>query len=77
MNIVHRQADPEPTGTTPNDPRLGADQGAAVEGGPEDGQEELNLTRLLLVLAAAVGLGAVLARSVVPDVTRYLRIRRM
>jgi hypothetical protein len=35
------------------------------------------MTRLLLVVAAAVGLGAVLARSVVPDVTRYLRIRRM
>ena len=44
---------------------------------PETGQEELNMTRLWLVLAAAVGLGAVLARSVVPDVTRYLRIRRM
>jgi hypothetical protein len=48
-----------------------------VESGPEDGAGELNMTRLLLVLAAAVGLGAVLARSVVPDVTRYLRIRRM
>jgi hypothetical protein len=36
-----------------------------------------DMTRLLLVVAAAVGLGAVLARSVVPDVTRYLRIRRM
>jgi hypothetical protein len=35
------------------------------------------MTRLLLVLAAAAGLAAVLARSVVPDVTRYLRIRRM
>jgi hypothetical protein len=45
--------------------------------GPEDGEEELNMTRLLLVVAAVVGLGAVLARSVVPDVTRYLRIRRM
>jgi hypothetical protein len=33
--------------------------------------------RLLLVVAVAVGLGAVLARSVVPDVTHYLRIRRM
>ena len=45
---------------------------------PKTGQEEeLNMTRLWLVLAAAVGLGAVLARSVVPDVTRYLRIRRM
>jgi hypothetical protein len=33
--------------------------------------------RLLLVVAAAVGLGAVLAPSVVPDVARYLRIRRM
>ena len=35
------------------------------------------MTHVLLVLAAAVGVGAVLARSVVPDVTRYLRIRRM
>jgi hypothetical protein len=35
------------------------------------------MTRLLFVGAAAVGLVAVLARSVVPDVTRYLRIRRM
>ena len=44
---------------------------------PKYGQEELNRTRLWLVLAAAVGMGAVLARSLVPDVTRYLRIRRM
>jgi Family of unknown function (DUF6893) len=44
---------------------------------PKTGQEELNMTRLLFVGAAAVGLAAVLARSVVPDVTRYLRIRRM
>jgi Family of unknown function (DUF6893) len=36
-----------------------------------------DMTRSLFVVAAAVGLGAVLARSVVPDVTRYLRIRRM
>jgi hypothetical protein len=35
------------------------------------------MTRLLFVVAVAVGLAAVLARSVVPDVTRYLRIRRM
>jgi hypothetical protein len=35
------------------------------------------MTRLLLVVAPAVGLGVVLARGVVPDVTRYLRIRRM
>jgi hypothetical protein len=57
-----------------DDPRLTT---AVVESGPEDGQEETDMTRLLLVVAAAVGLGAVLARSVVPDVTRYLRIRRM
>jgi hypothetical protein len=44
---------------------------------PKTGQEETDMTRLLLVVAAAVGLGAALARSVVPDVTRYLRIRRM
>jgi uncharacterized protein DUF6893 len=41
------------------------------------GQGGADMARLLLVVAAAVGLGAVLARSVVPDVTRYLRIRRM
>jgi Family of unknown function (DUF6893) len=35
------------------------------------------MARLFFVVAAAVGLCAVLARSVVPDVTRYLRIRRM
>jgi hypothetical protein len=33
--------------------------------------------RIFLLLAAAVGLGAVMASKVVPDVTRYLRIRRM
>jgi hypothetical protein len=60
-----------------DDPRLGADQGAAVESGPEAGAGGTDMTRLLFVVAAAVGLGAVLARSVVPDVTRYLRIRRM
>jgi uncharacterized protein DUF6893 len=35
------------------------------------------MTRSVLLVAAAIGLGAVLARGVVPDVTRYLRIRRM
>jgi hypothetical protein len=67
----------ELTSQDANDRRLGADQGAAVESGLEDGQGGADMTRLLLVVAAAVGLGAVLARSVVPDVTRYLRIRRM
>ena len=33
--------------------------------------------KILLVLAAAVGLGAIMASKVVPDVTRDLRIRRM
>jgi hypothetical protein len=33
--------------------------------------------RILLLAAAAVGLGAILAGQVLPDVTRYLRIRRM
>jgi hypothetical protein len=33
--------------------------------------------RILVLVAAAVGLGAVLAGNVLPDVTRYLRIRRM
>jgi hypothetical protein len=30
-----------------------------------------------LLIAAAVGLGAILAGNVLPDITRYLRIRRM
>ena len=33
--------------------------------------------KILLLLAAAVGLGAMMANKVVPDVARYLRIRRM
>jgi len=33
--------------------------------------------KILLLVAAAVGLGAIMAGNVVPDVTRYLRIRRM
>jgi hypothetical protein len=33
--------------------------------------------KILLLLAGAVGLGAIIAGKVVPDVTRYLRIRRM
>jgi hypothetical protein len=33
--------------------------------------------KILLLIAAALGLGAVLAGNVLPDVTRYLRIRRM
>ena len=33
--------------------------------------------RILVLVAAAVGLGAVLAGNVLQDVTRYLRIRRM
>jgi hypothetical protein len=33
--------------------------------------------KILLLVGAAVGLGAILAGNVLPDVTRYLRIRRM
>ena len=33
--------------------------------------------KILVLVAAAVGLGAILAGNVLPDVTRYLRIRRM
>jgi hypothetical protein len=33
--------------------------------------------KILVLVAAAVGLGAVLAGNVLPDVTRYLRVRRM
>jgi hypothetical protein len=33
--------------------------------------------KILVLVAAVVGLGAVLAGNVLPDVTRYLRIRRM
>jgi len=35
------------------------------------------MVRLWLVLTAAVGLGALVAGNVLPDVTRYLRMRRM
>ena len=66
----------ELTSQDADDPRMAADQGAGVQSGPEDGGGT-DMTRLLFVGAAAVGLAAVLARSVVPDVTRYLRIRRM
>jgi hypothetical protein len=76
VNIVVRQAGLELTSQDAVDPRLGADQGAAVEATLKTGQGGADMTRLLVV-AAAVGLGAVLARSMVPDVTRYLRIRRM
>ena len=33
--------------------------------------------KILLLVAAALGLGALLAGNVLPDVTPYLRIRRM
>ena len=33
--------------------------------------------KILLLAAAAVGLGAILAGNLLPDVTRYLRITRM
>ena len=33
--------------------------------------------KIVLLLAAAVGFGAIVAGSVMPDVARYLRIRRM
>ena len=33
--------------------------------------------KILLLVTAVVGLGAVFARGVLPDVNRYLRIRRM
>jgi hypothetical protein len=67
----------ELTSQDADDPRMAADQGAGVQSGPEAGAGGTDMTRLLFVVAAAVGLGAVLARSVVPDLTRYLRIRRM
>jgi hypothetical protein len=45
---------------------------------PTDGdKEEIWMMKILLLVAAAVGLGAVLAGKMLPDVTRYLRIRRM
>ena len=33
--------------------------------------------KIMVLVAAAIGLGAILAGSLLPDVTRYLRIRRM
>jgi hypothetical protein len=45
---------------------------------PSDGgEEETSQMKILLLVAAALGLGALLAGNVLPDVTRYLRIRRM
>jgi hypothetical protein len=44
---------------------------------PVTGQEGDWWMKILLLVAAAVGLGAIMAGNVVPDVTRYLRIRRM
>jgi hypothetical protein len=45
---------------------------------PGDGDKrETWQMKILLLVAAAVGLGAIMAGNVVPDVTRYLRIRRM
>ena len=33
--------------------------------------------KIVVLAAVAVGLGAIVAGNVLPDVTRYLRIRRM
>jgi hypothetical protein len=33
--------------------------------------------KIVLLVAAAVGLGAIMAGNVLPDIARYLRIRRM
>jgi hypothetical protein len=33
--------------------------------------------KILLLVAAVIGLGAIMAGKVMPDVARYLRIRRM
>ena len=40
-------------------------------------REETWQMKILMLVAAAVGLGAIMAGNVLPDVTRYLRIRRM
>jgi hypothetical protein len=45
---------------------------------PIDGDKrETWQMRILLPVAAAVGLGAIMAGNVMPDIARYLRIRRM
>jgi hypothetical protein len=45
---------------------------------PSDGgKRETWQMKILLLAAAVVGVGAILAGNVLPDVTRYLRIRRM
>jgi hypothetical protein len=45
---------------------------------PSDGDKrETWQMKILLLAAAVVGVGAILAGNVLPDVTRYLRIRRM
>jgi hypothetical protein len=48
---------------------------------PSDGDKretwQMKILLLTAAAAAAVGLGAIMAGNVVPDVARYLRIRRM
>jgi uncharacterized protein DUF6893 len=45
---------------------------------PGDGDKrETWQMKIVLLIAAAVGLGAIVAGNVMPDVARYLRIRRM
>ena len=45
---------------------------------PRDGDKrESWQMKIVLLVAAVAGLGAVMAANVVPDVSRYLRIRRM
>jgi hypothetical protein len=48
-----------------------------VDHSSDRGQEGTWQMKILLLAAAAVGLGAILAGNLLPDVTRYLRIRRM
>ena len=40
-------------------------------------REETWQMKFLVLAAAIVGLGAIVAGNVLPDITRYLRIRRM
>ena len=58
---------------------MAARQAIAGERRPRPGKEKF-VTRSVLLLTVAVGLGAAVvlaAGNVLPDVARYLRIRRM
>jgi hypothetical protein len=59
---------------------LAADRATAGERAGQDQARRVDVTRSAVLLTVAVGLGAAVvlaAGNVLPDVARYLRIRRM